>query len=232
MRSGIFFIIAMSKIRNKKEVIKKLKKRGVKVYGNDVLISAEAVIEDGATLFSPCTILGGSHICRGAKVYPNSYLDGAYVGANVCVYASTIVNSRVEEGSIIGPYAHLCDGADIGRNCFIGDFVEINRSSVGGGSKVARLAYVGDAEIGKNVSVGSGVIFADFQGKRKFSTVVEDGCFIGRNCNLIAPSRIRSGAYIAAATTVCGEVCEGSFCVGRSKPKMVKGGASGRYVNG
>ena len=222
----------MSKIRNKKEVIKKLKKRGVKIFGNDVLISEEAVIEDGATLFSPCTILGGSRICRGAKVYPNSYLDGAYVGANVCVYASTIVNSRVEEGSIIGPHAHLKGGADIGRNCIIGDFVEINRSSVGGGSKVAHLAYVGDAEIGKNVNVGCGVVFANFQGERKLSPVVEDGCFIGRNCNLIAPSRIREGAYIAAATTVCGEVYAGNLCVGRSRPKMVKGGASGRYING
>lgn len=222
----------MSKIRNKKDVIKKLKKRGVKVYGSDVLISAEAIIEDGATLFSPCTILGGSRICRGAKVYPNSYLDGAYVGANVCVYASTIVNSRVEESSIIGPHAHLRGGADIGKNCIIGDFVEINRSSVGGGSKVARLAYVGDAEIGKNVNVGSGVIFADFLGQRTLSTVVEDCCLIGRNCNLIAPSRIRRGSYIAAATTVCGEVCADSFCVGRSKPQMVKGGASGRHING
>ncbi len=222
----------MSKIRNKKEVIKKLKKRGVLVYGSDVLISAEAVIEGGATLFSPCTILGKSRICRGAKVYPNSYLDGAYVGANVCVYASTIINSRVEEGSIIGPHAHLQGGAYIGRNCLIGDFVEINRSSVGNSSKVAHLAYVGDAEIGENVNIGSGVIFADFQRKREFSTVVEDGCFIGRNCNLIAPSRIRSGAYIAAATTVCGEVCAGSLCIGRSKPEMVKGGASGRYING
>ena len=117
----------MSKIRNKKQAIKKLKKRGVKVYGSDVLISADCVIEDGATLFSPCTILGGSRICRGAKVYPNSYLDGAYVGANVCVYSSNIISSSVEEGSIIGPHALLQGGAEIGRNCLIGAFVEINR---------------------------------------------------------------------------------------------------------
>lgn len=222
----------MSKIRNEKQVVKLLKKRGVKVVGNDVLIGAEAVIESGATLYSPCTILGKSRICRGAKVYPNSYLDGAYVGANVCVYASTIINSRVEEGSSVGPYAHLREGAVIGKNCRIGDFVEIKNSSVGEGSKIAHLAYVGDVTLGENVNVGCGVVFANFDGKRKQSTVVEDDCFIGCNCNVIAPSFIRKGAYIAAATTVCGEVCAGSLCVGRSKPRIIEGGASGRYING
>lgn len=222
----------MSKISNNKTILKALKKRGVKVYGSDVLIAEEAVIEDGVTIFSPCMILGKSHICRGAKVYPNSYIDGAYVGANVCVYASTLINARIEEGCSIGPYAHLLNSATIGKNCRIGDFVEVKRSSVGEGSKIAHLAYVGDVVLGKNVNVGCGVVFANFDGKRKHATVVEDECFIGCNCNIIAPSRIRKGAYIAAATTVCGEVCAGSLCVGRCKPKIIEGGASGRYLNG
>jgi len=202
------------------------------VYGNDILISSDAVIESGATLYSPCSVLGASRICGGAKVYPHSYLDGAYVGANVCVYASTIINARVEEGSVVGPYAHLREGATIGKNCRIGDFVEVKRSALGEGSKAAHLAYIGDAELGKNVNVGCGVVFANFDGKRKQATTVEDDCFIGCNCNIIAPSLIRKGAYIAAATTICGEVCAGGLCVGRSKPRIIEGGASGRYLNG
>ena len=110
--------------------------------------------------------------------------------------------------------------------------MEIKHSTVGEGSKIAHLAYVGDASIGANVNVGCGVVFANFDGKRKQSTTVEDCCFIGCNCNIIAPSRIRKGAYIAAATTVCGEVCAGSLCVGRSKPRIIENGASGRYLNG
>ena len=222
----------MSKIVNNKSILKALKKRGVKVYGSDILICQDAVIESGATLFSPCTILGKTHVCSGANIHPNSYLDGAYVGKDVSVYSSTIINSRVEEGSVVGPYAHLRDSAIIGKNCRIGDFVEVKHSSVGDNSKAAHLAYIGDAVLGRNVNIGCGVVFANFDGKRKHATTVESDCFIGCNCNIIAPSRIRKGAYIAAATTVCGEVCAGSLCVGRCKPKIIEGGASGRYRNG
>lgn len=212
--------------------LRSLKKQGVKVFGNDIVVGDEVVIERGARLFSPCTIVGKSRICSGADILPNTYVEASYVGADTRVASSTLVSCRVGMGANIGPYAHIRQDAIVGDGCRIGDFVEIKNSVLGEGCKVAHLSYVGDASVGKRVNVGCGVVFANFDGKVKRGTIVEDNCFIGCNCNIIAPSHIGRGAYIAAATTVCGEVPSKALCVGRVRPKMVEGGGSGRYIDG
>lgn len=227
----ISYIIAMKKLKAKAR-LKALRKKGVNVVGCDVIVGDEVIVDGGATLYSPCTIVGKSRICAGVNILPNTYVESCCIGRDTYVSASTLKDSRIGAECNIGPFAHIRQGAVVSDGCRIGDFVEIKNSTLGEGCKAAHLAYIGDACVGKRVNVGCGVVFANFDGKVKRGTIVEDNCFIGCNCNIIAPSHIGRGAYIAAATTVCGEVPEKALCVGRVRPKMLEGRAEGRYSDG
>lgn len=194
-----------------------------------VYISDDSVVDEGAKIYAPAHISGGSHISRGAIIMPCCTLINCYVGENTVVFSSTLNDAHVGENCTVGPYAYLRGGARIGDNCRIGDFVEVKASTVGDGTKAAHLAYIGDAEVGRNVNIGCGAVFCNFDGKAKHKTVVRDGAFIGANCNLIAPVTIGKSSFIAAGTTVCSSVEDGSFCIGRAEPYVKPGGARGRY---
>lgn len=212
--------------------LRELKRKGVKLVGRDIYVGEGVIVDGGATLHSPCTVVGNSRICAGVHIMPGTYVDSCYVGRDTRVLSSTLLSSRIGAGCNIGPYAHIRQGAVIADGCRVGDFVEIKNSTLGEGCKAAHLSYIGDACVGKHVNVGCGVVFANFDGKVKRGSIVEDDCFLGCNCNIIAPSHIGRGAYIAAATTVCGEVPPNALCVGRPKPKMLEDGAKGRYIHG
>lgn len=197
-----------------------------------IYVSEDSVVEDGAEIYAPAHISGGSHICQGAIIMPFCTLIGAHVGENTVVFSSTLIKSHVCKNCTIGPYAYLRDESYVGERCRIGDFVEVKASTIGEGTKAAHLAYIGNAEIGRNVNVGCGAVFCNYDGKIKSKTVVKDNVFIGANCNLIAPLVIGSGAYIAAGTTVCADVESGGFCIGRARQSVKPGGAGGRYKNG
>lgn len=203
---------------------------GVELCGEGVTVERGCVIEAGAKIYAPATISGGSHVKRGATVMPFCFLSGATVGENTVVYSSTILDSTVGKGCSVGPYAFLRGGAKVGDGCRVGDFVEIKSSALGNGTKAAHLAYIGDASLGERVNVGCGAVFANYDGRVKRKIEVGDGCFIGCNCNLVAPVHIADGAYIAAGTTVTRDLAENDFCIGRTRERVVQNGADGRYA--
>jgi bifunctional UDP-N-acetylglucosamine pyrophosphorylase/glucosamine-1-phosphate N-acetyltransferase len=215
--------------KSQRQIIKKLKKTGVEIVGNDIYISPQAVIERGVKIHSPAHICGATHIYEGAEVCPYSYVENATIGKNAKILASCVTDSAVGEGTSVGPYANLRDNASVGNFCRIGDFVEIKRASLSEGCKVAHLAYVGDASLGKRVNVGCGAVFANFDGKAKHMSVIEDDCFIGCNCNIVAPVHMQRGAYIAAGTTLTHNLSEDDLCVGRCRERVIERGAIGRY---
>lgn len=212
--------------------LRALKKAGVIVFGKEIYIDKDSVIESGVKIYAPCYILNGSHICSNATVFPCSYIQNSYVGDNTDVRQSTLIGAYVGGNTTIGPYAYLRGGAKIGENCRIGDFVEIKASTIGNGTKVAHLAYVGDADVGEMVNIGCGVVFANYDGNKKHKTTVGNGCFIGSNCNIVAPVIIENGAYIAAGTTLTKDLEEGDFCIARCREYIKPHGACGRYKNG
>ena len=114
-------------------------------------------------------------------------------------------------------------GSVVGKDCKVGDFVEIKNAVFGDGSKASHLAYIGDADVGENVNVGCGVVFANYDGVHKFRTTVGDRAFIGSNSNLVAPVTVDDDAYIAAGTTVTVTVPEGALCVGRAREVIEEG---------
>lgn len=194
------------KIENKRTV----KIQGEVSVGNNFLCEGYCEIEN-------CKIGDDCFLGRGV------HLKDCKIGDGTKVYRSFLENCNVDSGCTIGPYARVRGETNIGRNVKVGNFVEIKNSSVGDGSKISHLAYVGDCSIGKNCNVGCGVVFVNYDGKNKYRTVVGDDCFIGSNVNVIAPIKIADGTYVCAGTNLTEDTRENDFIIGRVKP-VVKNG--------
>ncbi|MDE5756679.1 MAG: hypothetical protein K2I23_06280 [Clostridia bacterium] len=180
-------------------------------------ISPEAKIAEDVIIYPNNHIIGNTVIGKGCKIMPNCILTDSVIGAGCTVTASVMEEARVGDTTTVGPYAYLRKGASVGSHCRIGDFVEIKNSTVGDYTKASHLAYIGDATVGARCNIGCGVIFVNYDGKTKHKTTVEDDCFIGSNCNIIAPVTLREGSYIAAGTTITEETPSDSFVIGRSR---------------
>jgi bifunctional UDP-N-acetylglucosamine pyrophosphorylase / glucosamine-1-phosphate N-acetyltransferase len=115
----------------------------------------------------------------------------------------------------------LRPGAILRQGVKVGDFVEIKKSTIGSGSKVPHLSYVGDAEIGRNVNVGAGTITCNYDGKNKWPTILEDGVFIGSNTNLVAPVRLGKNAVTGAGSTITRDVPPDTLAVERASQKHI-----------
>jgi len=180
--------------------------RGTLTCGRDVFIDVGCVFEgevalgDGVSVGAHCVIKDAS-IKAGALIRPFCHIDGAIVG----------------EASIIGPYARLRPGANLGEDVHIGNFVEIKNSQIAAHSKANHLAYVGDSTVGSRVNIGAGAITCNYDGANKHQTIIEDDVFIGTNCELVAPVRVGKGATIGAGTTLTRDAPAGSLTVTRAK---------------
>lgn len=195
----------------------------------NVSISPSAKVAPDAKIAPGVTIEGRSVIGEGAVIRPGCIIEDSVIGARTEVTASVLTGAKVGEDCTVGPFAYLRKGADIADGCRIGDFVEVKNARVGERTKVAHLTYVGDCEIGKGCNIGCGVVFVNYDGKRKNRTVVGDRCFIGSNCNIIAPVSIKDGCYIAAGTTVTDDVGEDDLVIGRVRQVVKPGRARGRF---
>lgn len=176
------------------------------------------------TVIYPGVILKGStKIGEDCIIGHNSRIEDSIIGNSVEIQSSTIVKSSIEEGSHVGPYAYLRPNSRLGKNVKIGDFVEVKDSVIGDNSKASHLAYIGNAEVGKNVNIGCGVVFVNYDGKNKHKTIVEDNAFVGSNVNLVAPVTVKKYGYIATGSTITTEVPEGALSVARARQKNILG---------
>lgn len=147
----------------------------------------------------------------------NSRIVNSTISDNVDIQISTILESTVGEGSHIGPYAYLRPNSRIGKDVKVGDFVEVKNAEMKDGAKASHLTYIGDAEVGRNVNLGCGTVFVNYDGVNKFKTVVEDNCFIGCNTNLVSPVTVKEGSYVAAGSTITEDVPGESLAVARAR---------------
>ncbi|QNU67430.1 UDP-N-acetylglucosamine pyrophosphorylase [Ruminiclostridium herbifermentans] len=170
------------------------------------------------SIILPNTILqGNTAIGEDCTIGPNSRISNCIIGNNVEVANSVAIDSSIGDETHVGPFAYLRPGSVIGSKVKIGDFVEIKKSLIGDKTKISHLTYIGDAEIGKNVNVGCGVVVVNYDGKHKNKTIVEDNCFIGCNTNLVSPVIVHSGAYTAAGSTITDAVPENSLAIARER---------------
>jgi len=114
----------------------------------------------------------------------------------------------------------------------VGNFVEVKGSRIGKGSKASHLSYIGDAEIGEKVNIGAGTITCNYDGAKKWRTVIEDGAFIGSNTELVAPVRVGRGALVGAGSTVTRDVPPDAVAVSRAPQENLKGKAVRRLRKG
>lgn len=185
-----------------------------------VFIDSTVVIGNNVTIYENNRIIGNTIIKDNVTILPGCYIIDSVIEDGSKINASQLDNAIVEKDCDVGPFARLRPKAVIKSNAKIGNFVEIKNATIGKGSKVSHLAYVGDADIGENCNIGCGAIFVNYNGRTKNRTTVGDQCFIGSNCNIIAPVNIESKSYICAGTTVTENVMTDDFVIGRVRQEV------------
>lgn len=176
------------------------------------------------TLIEPGVILEGSTVIGEAcMIGQNSRLTDVTLGNRVQIHHSTLCQAFVDDETTVGPYAYLRPETRVGKRVRIGDFVEIKKSVIGDDSRAAHLAYIGDADVGRNVNIGCGVVFVNYDGRKKSRTTVEDDAFIGSNSNLVAPVVVEKGGYVAAGSTINQNVPADALAIARQRQRNIQG---------
>ena len=156
-------------------------------------------------------------------LYPNCRISDSTIEAGVTIQNSVVLESHIGEGTTVGPFAYVRPDSVIGKNARIGDFVEIKKSTIGDNTKVSHLTYIGDAEVGSGCNFGCGTVVVNYDGKKKYKTVIGNNAFIGCNTNLVSPVEVKNNAYIAAGSTITSEVPDGALAIARAKQVNIEG---------
>lgn len=186
--------------------------RGNLSCGADCFIDINAVFEGEVTL--------GNNV----RIGPNCCISNARIGNNVTIKANTVIEGPVilADNVDIGPFARLRPGTELDEGARIGNFVETKKATIGPGSKVNHLSYIGDTTIGAHANVGAGTITCNYDGVNKFKTSIGDGAFIGSNSSLVAPVVIGANATVGAGSTITRDVAADDLAVARGRQKNIE----------
>lgn len=180
-------------------------------------------IESDVTIFPGCAISGATHIASGAFIGPRTTLHNVKVGQKASVLESWAADSEIGSTSVVGPFSYLRPGTILASNTKVGAYVETKNVTIGEGSKVPHLSYVGDATIGTGTNIGAATIFVNYDGVEKHHTTVGNDVRIGSDTMLVAPVTVGDGAYTAAGSVITEDVPAGSIGVARAKQRNVLG---------
>jgi bifunctional UDP-N-acetylglucosamine pyrophosphorylase/glucosamine-1-phosphate N-acetyltransferase len=194
------------------------------------------VLDASAVFIHPCAFLGAetilypnvfidghTRIGRGVTIYPNVRISNSRIEDRALIKDSTVIEeSRVKAGAVVGPFAHVRPGSEIGVDAKIGNFVELKKAVIGKGTKASHLSYLGDARIGEGVNIGAGTITCNYDGRKKSMTVIGKGAFVGSDSQLVAPVTIGKGAYIGAGSTITKNVPPLALAVSRAEQRTIK----------
>ena len=209
--------------------VKALMEGGVMVLNPDTVRVDDDVKVGADTVIYPNTILeGATKIGENCIIGPNTRIINCKISDNTEVQSSVATDSEIGSGTVVGPFAYIRPGSKIGDNIKVGDFVEIKNASIGNGTKIAHLTYVGDADVGERVNFGCGTVVVNYDGIHKHRTTIEDDCFIGCNTNLVSPVTVRKGAYTAAGSTITDEVPQDALAIARARQVVKEGWAKGK----
>lgn len=185
-------------------------------------IEKEVQIGEDTVIYPNCHLKGKTVIGSDCSIREGTTIENSVIGNGVTIKSSTLLESEVGDETTVGPYAYLRPKSILGKKVKIGDFVEVKNAVIGDGSKASHLSYIGDAEVGKEVNIGCGVVFVNYDGKHKFRSVVKDQAFIGSNSNLVAPVIVEEGGYVATGSTVTIDVPKQSLCIARARESIKK----------
>jgi bifunctional UDP-N-acetylglucosamine pyrophosphorylase/glucosamine-1-phosphate N-acetyltransferase len=179
----------------------------------------------GDTVIHPCVFLErGTRIGAACEVHSGARIVSSTIGDRAIIRNHTVItDSTVAADAQVGPFAHLRPGGNVGEHAKVGNFVELKQTTLGPYSKANHLAYLGNATIGSRVNVGAGTITCNYDGMKKYDTVIEDQAFVGSNATLVAPVTIGRDAYIAAGSAITTDVPAGALGIGRSRQENKPG---------
>lgn len=185
--------------------------------GIDVEIGKDTIVYPGNILE------GNTKIGSNCILYQNSRIKDSIIEDGTDVQSSVILDSKIGKNTTVGPFAYIRPETTIGNNARIGDFVEIKKSTIGNGTKVSHLTYIGDATVGEECNFGCGTVVVNYDGKVKNKTIIGNHSFIGCNTNLVSPVEVKDNTYIAAGSTITQEVPEGNLSIARAKQRNIPG---------
>jgi bifunctional UDP-N-acetylglucosamine pyrophosphorylase/glucosamine-1-phosphate N-acetyltransferase len=186
-------------------------------------VDVDVTLEPDVVLFPGVMLEGATSVGAGTRIGPASTLRDAVVGEGATVVRSHLVGAQVGAGAEVGPYAYLRPGAVLGLDAKAGTFVEIKAATLGRGTKVPHLTYVGDADVGDGTNIGAASVFVNYDGVEKHRTVVGEHCRTGSDTMFIAPVTIGDGAYTAAGSVITQDVPPGAMAVARAKQRNIPG---------
>jgi bifunctional UDP-N-acetylglucosamine pyrophosphorylase/glucosamine-1-phosphate N-acetyltransferase len=207
------------------DATKRLMAQGVTIFRPETCV-IDAQVEVGAdTVIEPFVqLLGATKIGSECRVRSYSVVQNSTLGDGVLVRNGCVLDEAdVGDGALLGPYAHLRPGSEIGEGAHLGNFVETKKVKMGKGSKANHLSYLGDAVIGAGVNVGAGAITCNYDGVHKHTTTIGDGVFVGSDSTLVAPLTLGDGAYVAAGSCITEDVPAGALALGRSRQATKEG---------
>ena len=177
-------------------------------------------------MIAPETVFFSKDTKIGKNVRIDPYVvikEKVIIQNNVKIFSfSHLENVKIENNVSVGPYARIRPGTILKSGSRVGNFVEIKKSTIGKGSKVNHLSYIGDTDLGKKVNVGAGTITCNYDGVKKNKTKISDNVFIGSNSSLVAPIKIDKNSVVGAGSVITKNVKRGSLALTRSQQVMVK----------
>ena len=222
-RDGVFAVSSLEELAEwqpilRRGVLYRHAAQGVEIWDYDNAYLEPDVRVGRGTAILPGTILRGRTVIgEDCVIGPNAYLENTCVGDRTTVNSSQLYDASVGSDTHVGPFAYVRPGSRIGDHVRAGDFVEIKNSTIGDGTKISHLTYVGDSDVGKNINFGCGTVTVNYDRAKKFRTTIEDNAFIGCNTNLVAPVRVGQGAYIAAGSTITEDVPPAALAIARAR---------------
>lgn len=211
------------------EILQRRVKSEWMTAGVTLIDPASITIDDTVQLqpdviIEPQTHLRGNTVIQsGSRIGPGSLIENSQLGENVTVLYSVVINSIVQAGTQIGPYAHLRAQVEVGPGCRVGNFVELKNTTLGSKTNVAHLSYLGDATLGDHVNVGAGTITANYDGVKKHPTQIGDRTKTGSNSVLVAPVTLGADVNVAAGSVVTEDVPDDCLVIARAR-QVVKPG--------
>ncbi|MCT2593022.1 bifunctional UDP-N-acetylglucosamine diphosphorylase/glucosamine-1-phosphate N-acetyltransferase GlmU [Streptomyces sp. N2-109] len=186
-------------------------------------VDASVTFEADAVVLPGSQLLGATHVAAGAEVGPHSRLLDTVVGEGAVVSNTVAEGAEVGPGASVGPFTYLRPGTRLGGKVKAGSFVEMKNASVGEGTKVPHLSYVGDASIGEHSNIGAASVFVNYDGVNKHRTTIGSHCRTGADNMFVAPVTVGDGAYTAAGSVITKDVPAGSLAVARGQQRNIPG---------
>ncbi|MDT0346965.1 bifunctional UDP-N-acetylglucosamine diphosphorylase/glucosamine-1-phosphate N-acetyltransferase GlmU [Streptomyces litchfieldiae] len=186
-------------------------------------VDASVTFEPDAVVHPGTQLLGATHLGAGAEVGPGCRLADTVVGEGATVNNTVADNARIGAGANVGPYAYLRPGTVLGAGAKAGTFVEMKNSTIGEGTKVPHLSYVGDATIGDHTNIGAASVFVNYDGEAKHHTTIGSYCKTGSDNMFVAPVTVGDGSYTAAGSVITRDVPPGSLAVARGQQRNIQG---------